>query len=139
MPAASSNLFSPAIAFVVRKELGDAIHLGERRIVRMQSQLHPSFLGNGQDRFEEVGVMRPDIFSRVFPLELLLLDSLSKVFSAELPSQVAAPFHLVRRVGIRRMEVVRGNRDSQSSQIAKEVPIGFDVLITTRLAQLDLE
>ena len=37
------------------------------------------------------------------------------------------------------MEVVGGNWDSEFSQVAQEVPIGFDLLVTPRLAELHLE
>src|SRR6185503_11803916 len=107
MLAVSRNLLSPAIAVVMSKELSDAIHFGKRRIVRMQGQLHPSFLGNRQDCFEEVCVIGPNLFGRVFALELLLLNLLSKVIRTELSREIAAPFDLVCCVGIRRMEIVR--------------------------------
>jgi hypothetical protein len=135
MSAVSRNLLSPAIAVVMSKELRDAIHFGKRRIVRMQGQLHPSFLGNRQDCFEEVCVIGPNLFGRVFALELLLLNFLSKVIRPELPREIAAPLDLIRRVGIRRMEIVRGNRDVNFPD-REEGPMGLDVLVATWLTEL---
>src|SRR6185503_3501622 len=68
--AVSGNLLSSAIAVHMGEELCHSIHSGQRRIVRMQGQLHSGFLSDWQDRFEEVGVMVPNLFGRVFALEL---------------------------------------------------------------------
>src|SRR5215831_2620844 len=65
----TGDLLRTTVTLVMRKQFGNSVHLGHRRIVGMERQLYTRFLCGGKHSPHEVGVVRPDLFSRVFTIE----------------------------------------------------------------------
>ena len=134
------NLFGAAIAVVVNQDLGDAVHLGERRVVGMQGQLHTGFGGHRQDSLHEVGVVRPDFLRRILSLEALFFYFVSEIGQPEFAGHIAArSFHAIGRVGVGGMKVVAGNRNSQLAKTAQESVVSVDLLVASGPAELNVQ
>ena len=134
------NLLGAAIAVVVNQHLRDTVHHGQRRVIRVQRELHAGFFRHRKNGLHQVRVGVPDFLRRILAVELLLLDLVAKIIDAELPGAVTARrLDDVGRIGVRGVEVVAGNRDAKRAQIPKEELIGLDVLIAARLAELQVQ
>ena len=79
MLTVADDLGRPLVSRVVSEELGHAVHLCQRRIVRMQRQSDVGLLGDGQHGFEEVRVIGPNLFSRILAVGSLLFDLFTEI------------------------------------------------------------
>ena len=134
------DLLRAAVAVVVHQHLRHAVHHGQRRVVGMERQLDARLFGDRQDGLHEVGVIGPNVVSRILTLELLLLDLIAKIGQPKLTSPVAACGRDVsRRVCVGRMEVVARHADPELAQIAQKRVVGFDVLVAPGSAELHVQ
>src|SRR5687768_13494884 len=79
MFAISCDLLGATVTIVMGKDFGDAVHLCQRRIIRMEGKLHIGFLGHRQNSFYEVGVIGPDVVGGILAVEELLLHFCAKI------------------------------------------------------------
>src|SRR6516165_5601754 len=54
--AAARNLLGAAVAIVMGEQLGDSVHLRDRRVIRMEGQLYTCLLSHRENRLHEIAI-----------------------------------------------------------------------------------